>query len=133
VTAMETLPENVLNHMRLGGFSYSVSGKNGSSVALDEAHVMLINKDANHAARTITAKAPDRFNTLCKYLPISAAIQQNFEIQGVQVGTVKQPVDRKNLTDACNILKYMQKIRSLPMLMDSGLHASLVHLHAVNS
>ena len=39
------MPKDVLNFLESGAFVCSISGKHMSSVALDEAHEMLVNKD----------------------------------------------------------------------------------------
>ena len=71
---LQTLPENIQLFCEKGAFVCSISGSNMHSVALDEAHEMLINKDIKAAVVRPTKEYPDR---ILFYFPVrSRALKQ---------------------------------------------------------
>ena len=68
----------LLNHFKLGEFVVNLSGKAFSSVAFDELHEMVINKDIEAAIRRIE---PDYIQRICPYLPMQANVIQTIKSQ----------------------------------------------------
>ena len=71
---LQTLPENINLFCEKGAFACSISGSNMHSVALNEAHKMLINKDIEAAVVRPTKEYLDR---ILFYFPVrSRALKQ---------------------------------------------------------
>lgn len=60
------MPSSIVSAFEHGAFVVSISGKSWHSVAIDEAHEMLINKQCKTA---ITRPTPDYIHRLVHYLP----------------------------------------------------------------
>ena len=58
---LHNMPQEVLNHLRSGGFMVSVLGRPCHSIGIDEAHEMCINKDCKEF---ITRPSSDYINRL---------------------------------------------------------------------
>ena len=71
IADIHCLPQSILHHFQMGGFVVNLTDKPFSSVAFDESHEMLINKDIKAA---ISRVEPDYLQRICPYLPIRAKI-----------------------------------------------------------
>ena len=78
IADIHCLPQSILHHFQMGGFVVNLTGKPFSSVAFDESHEMLINKDIKAA---ISRVEPDYIQRICPYLPIRAKIIKKFKGQ----------------------------------------------------
>ena len=77
-SAMLTLSEYILDNLKQGCFTVSLSGRPGHSVAIDEAHEMAINKDIK---TSIVRPSPEYINRVVNYLPSRAKSLQNLDSQ----------------------------------------------------
>ena len=68
--------EEVLCHLKKGGFTVSIKGRVGHSVGIDEAHEMCINKECKEC---ITRPSADYINRTAMFLPIRAKAMKNIE------------------------------------------------------
>ena len=73
-----TMPEDVLGHLRNGGYTISILGRAGHSVGIDEAHEMCINKDCKEF---ITKPSGDYINRVATFLPVRSKAMKQFEAQ----------------------------------------------------
>ena len=78
IAGIHCLPQSILHHFQMGGFVVNLTGKPFSSVAFDESHEMLINKDIKAA---ISRVEPDYIQRICPYLPIRAKIIKKLKSQ----------------------------------------------------
>ena len=101
------LPAPILNHFKSGGFVVNLSGKAFSSVAFDESHEMLINKDIKAAIRRIE---PDYIQRICPYLPIRAKV----------IKTIKSQM---NLSRACAVNPNIMNLSKQDVNFESNVRA----------
>ncbi|KAJ8018800.1 hypothetical protein HOLleu_43010 [Holothuria leucospilota] len=73
--AMKQYPSGIVEKFKEGGFTVSITGRNGSCVAFDEAHEMLINKQVKMAMTTTGMWSLSR---LVHYLPFRAQLMKVF-------------------------------------------------------
>ena len=78
INMMQALPEHVKKHFENGAFVSSIKGLNFSSVAFDEAHEMLINKDCKMA---ISRGLPKNMEKLAATIQYQAKVIRNFQTQ----------------------------------------------------
>ena len=71
---LQCFPQPVINHFKQGGFVANLNGNNWSSVALDEAHEMTINREVKNA---ITAPTIELFQLKAHYLPYRTKLLKN--------------------------------------------------------
>ena len=71
IADIHCLPKSILHHFQMGGFVVNLTGKPFLSVAFDESHEILINKNIKAA---ISRVEPDYIQRICPYLPIRAKI-----------------------------------------------------------
>ena len=69
IVGLLTIPEEVLSHLKKGGFTMSIRGRAGHSVGIDEAHEMCINRDCKEY---ITRPSADFINRTAMFLPVRA-------------------------------------------------------------
>ena len=77
-STVDTMPDDVLHNLKMGGFVVSLKGTPFASLALDEAHESTINRDVK---MSITNGDQDNIATLVKYLPFRAGLLDNFKFQ----------------------------------------------------
>ena len=61
------MPEDVLGHLRNGGYTISILGRAGHSIGIDEAHEMCINKDCKEF---ITKPSGDYIDRVATFMPV---------------------------------------------------------------
>ena len=71
-------PEPILDQLRQGCFTVSLTGQPWRSVGVDEAHEMEINEDCKHS---IVHPSPDYISRVTNYLPYRAKSLQNIQAQ----------------------------------------------------
>ena len=76
-------PQEVLNSLELGGFVANISGRSMVSVALDEAHEMLINKETKDC---LVRTTPAALSKLTGYLPYQSSLLANIKSFQISVG-----------------------------------------------
>ena len=64
------MPRDVLRFLESGAFVCSITGKYMRSVALDEAHEMLVNKDL----KTIVRPSKEYINRMLYYFPVHSVV-----------------------------------------------------------
>ena len=72
------MPEELLSYLKEGSFALSITGKATHSVALDEAHEMLINK---HVKLTIVRPSKDYIERVARYIPARVDAIERFKSQ----------------------------------------------------
>ena len=72
------MPYDLLVAFQQGAFVVSISGNKWHSVAIDEAHEMLINKECK---TSITRPTPDLINRIAHYLPYRSTVLENAQKQ----------------------------------------------------
>ena len=75
---IQSLPQEVLNAFKMGGFVVSITGRAWHSVAVDEAHEMCINKDCK---TSIVRPTPDYISRVANYIPLRTKCLQNLRHQ----------------------------------------------------
>ncbi len=73
-----TMPSSVITMFQQGAFVINISGRPWHSVAVDEAHEMLVNKDCK---TSIVRPSPDYINRVAQYIPYRAKCIQNMKLQ----------------------------------------------------
>ncbi|KAJ8036249.1 hypothetical protein HOLleu_20166 [Holothuria leucospilota] len=76
MAAMKQYPSEILEKFAEGAFAVSITGRNGSCVAFDEAHEMLINKEVKMA---MTTTGMGSLSRLVHYLPFRAQLMKAFQ------------------------------------------------------
>ena len=78
IADIQCMPDSVIQLFRKGGFVVSITGRSWSSVAIDEAHEMCINK----ACKTsIVHPSKDLMNRISGYLPYRSKCMENLKKQ----------------------------------------------------
>lgn len=80
------MPTSMLNHLKGGGFTVSVTGAMGERLGADECHETLINREIKMALHVVDPQLMDR---LAWYLPYRAMEQQNLRNQVLSAPTHK--------------------------------------------
>ena len=75
---IQSLPQEVLNAFKRGGFVVSITGQVCHSVAVDEAHEMCINKDYK---TSIVRPTPNYISRVANYIPLCNKYLQNLRNQ----------------------------------------------------
>ena len=81
------LPDEVLQSLKLGGFSVSIMGNSWHSVGLDESHEMLIKRDCKSAVIHPTKEFVSR---MAIYFPFRSKILKNLQ---QQINPDRDPAD----------------------------------------
>ncbi|KAJ8049124.1 hypothetical protein HOLleu_01726 [Holothuria leucospilota] len=74
MAGLKQYPPQVLEKLAAGAFAVNISDKNGCSVALDEAHEMLINKEVTMSMTTYGMGSPSR---LVHYISVRSRLMKN--------------------------------------------------------
>ncbi len=85
LSQMYTLQKPVLQHFENGAFVSSIKGLSYSSVGIDEAHEMLINKDCKGA---LSHSLPTDMDKVCKTLEYQSKLIENLQNQLADVKPV---------------------------------------------
>ena len=72
------MPREVYESFSMEGFTVSITGRDGHSVAVDEAHEMLINKDCKQA---VIRPARELIDRLALYFPFRSKVTNNLKQQ----------------------------------------------------
>ena len=78
IVSMLTLPQEILSHLKNGGFTVSIKGRPCHNVAIDKAHEMCINKECKEY---ITRPSADYINRTAMFLLVPAKAMKNIEAQ----------------------------------------------------
>ena len=78
IVEMLAIPNEVLTHLKQGGFTVSILGRPCHSIGIDEAHEMCINRECKEF---ITRPSGDYINRIATFLPIRATAINNLEEQ----------------------------------------------------
>ena len=73
-----TYPTTILGYLRCGGFTVSITGRSWHSVAVDEAHEMLVNKDLKQA---IVRPSREYLTRLATFFPYRSKALHNLQEQ----------------------------------------------------
>ena len=73
-----TFPSTVLSHLKSGGFTVSITGRPWHSVAIDEAHEMLVNKDLKQA---IVRPSREYLTRMATFFPYRSQAMHNLQDQ----------------------------------------------------
>lgn len=78
IADIQTMPAPILTMFQQGAFVVSVLGRPWHSVAIDESHEMLINKDCK---TSIVRPLPDYINRIVHYMPYRSKSVKNLQLQ----------------------------------------------------
>lgn len=128
-----TMPQEIMEHLRKGGYSVSILGRPDHSVGIDEAHEMCVNKDCKEF---ITKPSGDYINRVARFLPIRAKAIKNFEAQLFPRRNSKKmkSIDTIYTNDPsakklqANIDQQVKKLKSSQILSADQKDNSLFHL-----
>lgn len=107
------LPPSILSALSMGGFTVSITGSPWHSVAIDEGHEMLINKDCKEA---ITRPSKDLVNQLALYFPFRAQCQKNLKTQVYPKDDISTLNEKNNKKTIDNIKAIKNGIKSSNLL-----------------
>ena len=116
------MPKEVIDFFECGGFVCSVSGRYMHSVALDEAHEMLVNKDLK---TTVVRPSKEYLDRILYYYPsrshsikkLKKELLLDLEMEGQKVSiTDSTPAARRTEE---NILAMRQKLEKTAVLVPS--------------
>ena len=82
------MPAPIIAMFKQGAFVVSIKGRAWHSVAIDEAHEMLVNKDCKSA---VVRPLPDYINRIARYLPYRSKSLQNLKDQLIPSRHVLHP------------------------------------------
>ena len=103
------MPAPIITMFQQGAFVVSVSGRSWHSVAIDECHEMLINKDCK---TSIVKPLPDYINRIARYIPYRTKSVKNFQQQLLPCKKGKQTVINSAFSTRPNDIKCEQNIHA---------------------
>ena len=131
IVDMLTIPNELLSHLTLGGFTVSITGRAGHSVGIDEAHEMCINKECKEY---ITKPSADYIQRTATFLPVRAKAMKNIESQifpdhkpkATGITTIKAS-DSESKKLEMNVQAQVAKIKSDSTLTVNSQEAATLH------
>lgn len=122
LSQMHGLPTYILDHFRNGAFVSSIRGFNFSSVGIDEAHEMLINKDCKMA---LSRSLPTNMEKISGTLEFQAQLLDNFQSQ--LSDSIFKPLQRDFapsviMSELQNVKAYFSKVSSCSMFSEDQAH-----------
>ncbi|PIK43063.1 hypothetical protein BSL78_20092 [Apostichopus japonicus] len=125
---LKQFPPDILSNFKKGAFAVSISGNDGCSVAFDEAHEMLINKEFKMAMTTTGMGSMSR---LLHYLPYRARVLKNLksEIQCTDKSKRSQESLPLSLfkSHEANVVQYFGKLTDAGLLFNEGPQPDRIH------
>ena len=123
-------PKDIIEMFETGGFVVSITGTHWSSVALDEAHEMLINKDIKGC---LIRASQEYLSRITPFLTYQAELVKNFKQQVIPEYFTPFPKDSYNsvvVQEEKNIRFYLNKIKESSLSSPSYIEKkSLKHLY----
>ena len=112
------MPAPLRTMFRQGGFVMSISGTPWHSVAIDEGHEMLINKDCKSS---IIHPLPDYINRITQHLPYRSKAIKNIQLQLFPSQQEKKPLFTTPFSTTPSQLKCEQNIQAqMHVIMEVG-------------
>jgi len=112
-----TMPAPIITMFQQGTFGVSICGRPWHSVAIDESHEMLINKDCK---ASIVRPLPDYINRIAPYIPYRTKSVKNLQQQLFPCKKEKQTVINSPFSSAPNDIKCEQNIRAVIKAMETS-------------
>ena len=78
IADISSMPSQLLTMFQQGAFTVSIKGRSWHSVAIDEAHEMLINKSCK---QSVTKPNADNINRIAKYLPYRSKLLEKINLE----------------------------------------------------
>ncbi len=120
------MPSALVTAFQQGAFVVSISGKNWHSVAIDEAHEMLINKECK---TSITRPTPDYISRLAHYLPYRSKAVENARTQLFPETKPKESIISSPFSSDSNTKKFEQNVLAI---LDTITSKSLLEIPSGN-
>ena len=111
------MPAPIITMFQQGAFVVSVSGRSWHSVATDECHEMLINKDCK---TSIVKPLPDYINRIARYIPYRTKSVKNFQ-QLLPCKKGKQTVINSAFSTRPNDIKCEQTIHAQIQALETSI------------
>ena len=136
LTDLQTMPQTILAMFKHGAFTVSISGREWHSVAVDEAHEMLINKGCK---ASLIKPSPDYINRVATYLPYRSRMLENIRLQLFPEQSLKEtPSNRTPLIskDAStvkfegNVRMIQDSIRTTQVFITTSTNRGLFNLYS---
>ncbi len=109
------MPSALITAFQQGAFVVSISGKRWHSVAIDEAHEMLINKECKTA---MTRPTPDYINRIAHYLPYRTKALENAKKQLFPETKPKHNATHSPFSSDSNDLKWEKNVLAMMSTVD---------------
>ena len=123
---IECYPKEVVDHLKMGGFSMNIKGFNWHSQALDEGHETCINRDLKHVLTTATGSS---FLKFINYMPTRAATLANIKKQlNISEYKLSEPSKKLLVDIELNIGALLEKWNNSALALDLVKTENLLHL-----
>ena len=126
-----TMPTPIVTMFQQGAFVVSILGRPWHSVAIDESHEMLINKDCKSS---VVRPLPDYINRIAHYMPYRSKSVKNFQLQLFptkkdQYTIIKSPLSSNPSDIKCNhnIQAQIQVIETNKLLILTDTNRGLIN------
>ena len=107
---MSSMPSQILTMFQQGAFTVSIKGRPWHSVAIDEAHEMLINKSCK---LSITKPNADNINRIVKYLPYRSKLLERINLE-----LFSEEIAERSLFNSSENLKHEESIKAQKTLIN---------------
>ena len=110
-----SMPPAIITAFQQGAFVVSISGSSWHSVAIDEAHEMLINKGCK---TSVTRPTPDYINRIAQYLPYRTRALQNTQKQLFPETKLEEHTTLSPFTSDSNAIKFEQNVVAMTSIIE---------------
>ena len=114
---LHTMPAPILTMFQQGAFVVSILGRPWHSVAIDESHEMLINKDCK---TSIVRPLPDYINRIAHYIPYRSKAVKNLQSQLFPTKTDKYTAVSSPFSGKPNDIKYNENVKAQVQALEAS-------------